>query len=321
MRKNCLLILLSGLLFINCPYGYYELNEDTSGLFRFVSGSKLGVSYGVCVDSNYAYVTNNDGVVILDISQPEKPVKAGLIHIGDAAFGIKIRDNLAYIAGSEKGFFIADIKDPENPGILSQFNKGGTVFSVDVKGSRAFVSYYQKEFDILDISNPSNPVKAGSFENGNIGGYVKIIDGEFYFLDFREGLKIIDVSVPSSPKVIKTIPNTTMVRNFCIKDNLMYLSCYTRGIIIISLAEENLYETVGQFNDGGESNGVWIHKDYLFVSANGELEVLNVSNPESPEKIGGIKNTKALHGMFFEGKYLYLTSAKNGFCILEFIGK
>ena len=42
----------------------------TEGPLSHVGGVNVGIAYGVAVDGDYAYVTNNDGVAIIDIRTP-----------------------------------------------------------------------------------------------------------------------------------------------------------------------------------------------------------------------------------------------------------
>jgi hypothetical protein len=66
-----------------------------------VSTSKAGVGYGVFVDDGYAYITNNDGVNIFDVEEPNRPKEVGRIQIGYTR-GVFVMGGWAYFA-SEHG--------------------------------------------------------------------------------------------------------------------------------------------------------------------------------------------------------------------------
>ena len=47
-----------------------------------VSTSKAGVGYGVFVGGSYAYVTNNDRIIVFNVEDPRHPKEVGRIQSG-----------------------------------------------------------------------------------------------------------------------------------------------------------------------------------------------------------------------------------------------
>ena len=64
-----------------------------------VSTSKAGVAYGVYVDEGYAYITKNDGIIIFDVHEPDRPREVASIPTGYTP-SILIQGDLAPIASS-----------------------------------------------------------------------------------------------------------------------------------------------------------------------------------------------------------------------------
>ena len=88
----------------------------TSGsLFHRVGRVDTGVAYDVYVQGDYAYVANNEGVVVIDIGDRQHPKRIGLLDLGEAAFGVYVQDDRLYAGGGGEGFFIADVSDPGAP--------------------------------------------------------------------------------------------------------------------------------------------------------------------------------------------------------------
>ena len=115
MRKMHAVFFISWLILTCCSCA-----RHSEGTLSFVCYCKeAGVGYGVCVDKDYAYVTNNDGVVIFDVRQPKNPRKISMITSG-VTFGICIENNLAYILG-RRGLVIADVSDPVNPKKIQEY--------------------------------------------------------------------------------------------------------------------------------------------------------------------------------------------------------
>ena len=67
---------ISLLVVVVCSFD--EPVDDTDPL-RLVGQNKMGVTYDLFVSNDLAYVSNNDGVTILDISDRTNPKEAGRI--------------------------------------------------------------------------------------------------------------------------------------------------------------------------------------------------------------------------------------------------
>lgn len=311
-------IVLSSFMF-GCIYLTNPYKSIDNEFLRYVGQGKVGVAYDVRVQDGFAYVTNNDGVVIFDVSQPENVKGIGKIDIGTASFGIDIQENSIYIAGGNN-LVIADITQPENPEILGDINLNGVLSQVRIVGKYAYVANRHEGLQVVDVSNPISPERIGGFNNGGVGEAVEIADNIAYFADNNDGLEVIDVSDPAAPRLVTTVPETAGAWDIFIDTAKefpeLYIGCHGNGTFIVRIEIDSKYDILGHFNDGGESLGVWFDNNNLFVADNFEFEILNVTEPERPKKIIEIKNLNGLHDLFVEGKYIYLADAK-GLIILE----
>ncbi|MDH5744261.1 MAG: hypothetical protein OEZ52_11995 [Candidatus Aminicenantes bacterium] len=312
--------ILSSLTF-GCIYLTNPYKSIDNEFLRYVGQGKVGAAYDVRVQDGFAYVTNNDGVVIFDVSQPENLKKIGKIDIGTSSFGIDIEKNSIYIAGGNR-LIIADITHPENPEILGDTNLNSVLSKVRIKGNFAYIASREKGLQIVDVSNPKNPEKIGIFNNGGAGQAVEIADNVVYYADSKDGLEIIDVSDPAAPRLVTTVPETVGAFDIFIDTAKefpeLYIGCHGNGIFIVRIGSDGKYHILGHFDDGGESLGVWFDNNNLFVADNFEFEILNVSEPLKPKKIIEINNLNGLHDLFVEGKYIYLADGAKGLIILEY---
>jgi len=304
-----------GCIYLTNPYKSID-NE----FLRYVGHEKVGAAYDVRVQDGFAYVTNNDGVVIFDVSQPENVKEIGKIDIGTSSFGIDIEKNSIYIAAGKR-LIIADITQPENPEILGDINLNGVLSQVRIEGKYAYVANRQEGLQIVDVSNPKSPERIGGFNNGGAGEAVELADNIVYLADNNDGLEVIDVSDPAAPRLVTTVPETTVGRDIFIDTTKefpeLYIGCHGNGIFIVRIGSEGKYYILGHFYDGGESLGVWFDNNNLFVADNFEFEILDVAEPKKPKKIIEIKDLSGLHDLFVEGKYIYLADGLRGLVILE----
>lgn len=313
-------IVLSSFMF-GCRYFTNQYKSIDNEFLRYAGQGKVGAAYDVRVQDGFAYVTNNDGVVIFDVSQPENLKKIGKIDIGTSSFGIDIEKNSIYIAGGNR-LIIADITHPENPEILGDTNLNSVLSQVRIEGNFAYIASREKGLQIVDVSNPKNPEKIGIFNNGGAGEAVEIADNVVYYADSKDGLEVIDVSDPEAPRLVATVPETVGAWDIFIDTSKefpeLYIGCHGNGIFIVRIGSNGKYHILSHFDDGGESLGVWLDNNNLFVADNFEFEILNVTEPLKPKKTIEIKNLNGLHDLFIEGKYIYLADGSKGLIILEY---
>ena len=181
----------------------------------------------VYISGNYAYVTASidDGLSIIDISDPTNPTEVGYIQdteqggtaqVLDSAHGVYISGNYAYVTSHyDEGLSIIDISDPTNPtevGFIQDNSQGGTAqvlntaWDVSVFGSYAYVSTSYDDYSLstIDISDPTNPTEVGYIQDNSLGGIAQMLNrpygihvsGNYAYVTAStdDSLSIIDIS-------------------------------------------------------------------------------------------------------------------------------
>ena len=121
-----------------------NLNEP-----RIAAAYESGPGSSLELKGNIVYLVTSSGLLLLDVSEPEKPVKYGF-YASKQGEDVYIDDNYAYLAEGYKGLTILDISDPANPIKVSSCPDVYAV-GVAVRGRYAFVvdSFSLKVIDIL----------------------------------------------------------------------------------------------------------------------------------------------------------------------------
>lgn len=121
-----------------------NLNEP-----RIAAAYESGPGSSLELKGNIAYLVTSSGLLLLDVSEPEKPVEYGF-YASKQGEDVYIDDNYAYLAEGYKGLTILDISDPANPIKVSSCPDVYAV-GVAVRGRYAFVvdSFGLKVIDIL----------------------------------------------------------------------------------------------------------------------------------------------------------------------------
>ena len=238
----------------------------------------LEVGYDVHIVGNHAYVTNNEGLMIIDIQDPHNPQKVGEVLSG-GALGVEVESNIAYIASVTGGFIISNVSSPSNPQLVGQNSVGGAI-RIAVSGSRAYITYFGGGFKIFNISDLTNPTFLGEYIDTRSDA-IEIKDNFVYFANAEVGLKVVNVSNPSSPQLVTIISQTGGANDIHITNDTLYLGCWGAGIRVIDISNPTSPQMLDSYddNDGGEELGV-IEKDgFLYVADNYGVELFNVSDP------------------------------------------
>lgn len=178
------------------------------------------------VKDDYLYATNfgqvnssgngyeRSGVAVIDISDPTHPTHVASIFDDEttaleAAYGIDIQGNYAFIASMGEGLEILDISDPTHPTHLAAVFDDETtalhrVFRIRVEGKYAYLSSFTENgledgIEIMDISDPAHPTHvAAVFDDevlalkGSCG--IEIKSGYLYVTGFLDnGMQIFRI--------------------------------------------------------------------------------------------------------------------------------
>ncbi|MCZ6596721.1 MAG: hypothetical protein O7B99_03695 [Planctomycetota bacterium] len=82
----------------------------------------------VAIQFRYAFVTDSEGLKVLDVTLPEdaKPVAGAALKIAEAR-DVYVAKSWAYVSAGSRGLVIVDVERPEEPVIAQVFDAGGVI--------------------------------------------------------------------------------------------------------------------------------------------------------------------------------------------------
>jgi hypothetical protein len=242
---------------------------------------------GVFISASRAYVACNDGVKVVDISNPQMP--AIVMHVddievedlyvsGDYAYGVSIFDERMYIV---------DIHNPQDPVVIGSVKFDQEPQSVYVSGSYAYVVTAFRKGNglfVFDVTNPQNPVQVGSMtcdfpQPLSCSTPVDIyVSGSYAYLA-DSGIVVVDISDPTKP-------------------------------VVVGKVEKN-----GTNNPGSDNlwaTGVFVSGSIAYVTDQTAFRVLDISDFNNPVLLGSIA-IPSTWGAYAEqvqvsGSYAYVTN-------------
>ncbi|KKN62829.1 hypothetical protein LCGC14_0507810 [marine sediment metagenome] len=298
-------------------------NAQTNQMYlNRVGFINLEVGYDVHVVGDYAYVTNDDGLMIVDISNPSKPVKVGEVNIAGGALTSQISDDIAYISSVTPGFIITNISDPQNPQIIGQTIDASSGYQILISGSLAYVSHESSGLSIFNISDPSNPIGV-DYEYNQYTTGLEIVDSILYVGNPVVGLRIYNISNPTDISLIKTIPGTSGIFDIHITNDIMFLACHQYGIKVFDITIPtspsllDIEDEDDSYEEEGKAYGLVERDELLYVADFYGVEVFNVTDPtEVIEIVERSSDVSAAYDIAVDDEYIYV-ALSGGLLILK----
>ena len=115
----------------------------------------------------YGYVCDEEGIKVLDVTNPAVPRPLGALPLEDA-HNIYLARTYAYVAAGKNGLVILDIEKPDAPRVDQVFNAGGCINDLhDVKLGITYVSEFAYLADgkngmrVVQLTSPETPGNDG----------------------------------------------------------------------------------------------------------------------------------------------------------------
>jgi hypothetical protein len=138
--------------------GVFRRNRTTNEMVRVGESDLVDNAYDIQVVGTTAYVVDEqEGLVVLDVTDPQAITEIGRLAIGGVQRDVQITGDFAYVAAGPLGLVIVDVSDPAAPAIVSTTPMPGTATRVGARGDRAAVAAWNdvRVFDVTDRGAPA----------------------------------------------------------------------------------------------------------------------------------------------------------------------
>ena len=231
----------------------------------------------IVIKNNYAYLASGEeGLVIINITDPKNPVKIKSLNTQGTANGITILNNYVYIANGEKGLTIIDISNVNNPFITGSIDTDGISKEIIVSGNYVYIADYDGGLKIIDITNKSIPSVIANFETNGLAQDIALKDNLIYLADDSQGLKIIDVSNPNSPTLVSSLDSHDAL-GVSISENYLYLADDEKGLKIIDISHPSTPTILGMVTTDGSVYDVNVLGDFVYIVDSLGVKIVDLS--------------------------------------------
>ena len=238
------------------------------------------------VIGDFAWIS---GIKSIDVSDPSQPHLAGSLT-GLKNLDVTVVDGFAYLALDSSGIAIIDVSHPAVPAVLSEFRTSGDPRGVDVIDDVAYVTNLDGLITI-DVSNPFAPEEIHEISTPGRSSYVDVVGHIAYVTDGESGLRLIDVFDPAAPQELGSlVPTAGRFRDVKVVDQIAYVTNFDRGLWIIDVSNPAAPHELGVYEMRGGAIGVAVENGFAYVTNRSSLEIINVSDPRLPARVGSFPN-------------------------------
>jgi len=201
--------------------------------------------------------------------------------------------------------------------LVSYSKQAGVGYSVCVDKDHAYVTNNDGVV-IFDVHEPKHPRRVGMIPTGETFGIC--IENDVAYILGGRGLVIADVRDPANPKTLQEYGIEEYKQRVQVEGSYVYIASDS-GLKILHVSDSGKISPTAQFGDR-RARGVDVCDGIAYLAApdNG-VEVIDVTNPASPQKINAVAGTEGACDVHIHDAYLYVARHEAGIAILNISNK
>jgi hypothetical protein len=288
----------------------------------------VAIAHGIDVVGTIAYVAaDGGGLQIIDVSDPHRPVWVGgcdSSHVWGSQ-SVQVVGTLAYVADMGSGLQIIDVSDPVSPAWMGGYDTSGYAYGVQVVGTLAYVADNEKGLLIIDVSRPGAPARVGGYDMNGYAHDVRVAGALAYVANDDGGLQIVDVLNPSAPVPIGQYGGSTfcaqsveVVGDLAYVVEVPFMGNYPPGALhMADVSTPSAPVRVGICYPGSAETVRVVGSLAYLTDVNGDVQILDISNPVAPARVGGYDTNGYANGIEVRGDLAYIAAGDAGLEILD----
>ena len=262
----------------------------------------------IVIAGDYAYlVEQRDGLLVINISEPNRLRWAGKLDLPDMAYSLAVAGNTVYLGGEFGGVQVVDISDPTHPTLVGAYQAPGQVEHVAVSGQTAYLLDPDSLWAV-DIRDPTNPRVVGAYDTP-YGADGVAARGDRVYLAIGD-LLVLDASDPANLSELASYElgeynaqSLDICGGYAFMDTFWEMGS---ELVVIDLSDPANPVRVGGIEDAGwnymaEADGV-----IYVLHFNGNLRAMDFSNPLDPQVLEGYRLSGEADGLAVAGSTAFV---------------
>ncbi|NBB73398.1 MAG: hypothetical protein GVY35_06940 [Bacteroidetes bacterium] len=160
-------------------------------------------AWAITASGDTAFVSFDDGLHVLDLSDPARPRRIGRYDHTERAMQTALRDGRLF-AAFDDGLHILDVSNPANPKRMGTLDTPSYARAVALDGPHLYLGDLTGGVLVVDVSDPTTPrlLSRVALERSRVVDVAYDGNGHVFVAGTSGGLKVIDVSDPQAPRLL-----------------------------------------------------------------------------------------------------------------------
>jgi len=219
----------------------------------------------LCISGDHLYAAIYDSLLVLDISDPTGPERAGVCNVELGTSSVEIAGDYAFVTGG-MALSAVNISDPTNPAVAGACTTGYATMGIDISGNYAYVGSEHHGLIVIDISDPTGPSPVTSVDT--LGWCMDVVvDGDHAFVaNYYDGLHVIDISDPTSPVTLWTGGPGSYSRRLAVTGDYAFVASQSGyGLYIVDISNPASPVTLDAHGPGLEVSSLALFGDHILL--------------------------------------------------------
>ena len=262
--------------------------------------------YDICASGTFVYMSDEEGVKVVDVSDPYAPNLVSEIGEIGAFSRMSIEGNRIYAFSRDASqLVVMDVSDPSSPSVLASVQVNG--WSVHIDGSRIYVLLNHR-ISIFDDSIP--PVHLATHELSVDIGRACVSNSYLYIVTFDNKFLVMDLSDPQKPveKARMKLPPEIYCLCMSAVDDHVYILSW-EYIIVVDVSNPSRPRITDKVDVMGLSaDNFYIAPPYLYLAGGFEgLHIYYITDSGKLKKVGAVR-VEEIRGVDIADGRLFITA-------------
>ncbi|MCP3672231.1 MAG: hypothetical protein GY814_17725 [Gammaproteobacteria bacterium] len=202
-----------------------------------------------------------------------------------------------------------------------QFSDGGRASHLAKNGNILYMASQSAGIWVINVSNPAVPTLVTEITASDEVVYVERV-GDFLYASAKNYFVIYDISTADAPVFLGELELSSPNQNIKVVGDYAYVAAYNKGLRVIDIrapaAPSLVLEIEAEFN----ARAIEYYDGHIYIGGNGALKSYDISNPESPELIGGAllsanRAAAAPNDFYLWKNFLFVSSGVEGVYVVD----
>lgn len=266
-----------------------------------------------------AFVAGTTGVHVLDLSDPEKPIRLGRIGPPFAQVaGMALVGRRLWLAAGEAGLAVYDVGAGVGAALVAARPDLTNLRHVTASGDVLYAAGGNGGFWTLDIADRGRPRPLARVDLPNVQA-VRVEPPLAYLACGRSGLFIVDVQDPARPVVLGVFKTPDTVTDVVVAGGFAYVAGGRSGLRVADVSDPRQPRFVGAVEDlADEPAALALADGRLFVAARSAgLRVFSLADPAAPVEIASYNTPDDAVALATTGATVYVGYSPGGLRAFE----